>query len=254
MMARRGILLAGLSILLTVGVGYIGYRVTQIWNERNRLENVVDLLARDNEVTQEQLRRAQITPEAPPPEARTKDPAPPPVDTPTPELVNKLVEQYLRDNPVDGKSLSQAEIRALVVQYCAQHGCQGAAGAPGAPGASGAAGQQGLPGPPGPAGEPGPRGPAGPSGPPASDAQVERAVGSYCAANDGCAGPPGPPGEPGPAGPPGLPGEPGPQGPPGPPGPPPGSFTFYDALTGVALYECGDPEGDGAWSCSAPAP
>jgi hypothetical protein len=208
-----------IAVLVVAGVG--GLFLNDLRHEVKTRGYIIDNLASDNTKTQAQLRELGVQPDAPPPEARTNDPAPPAADTPTPDKVKELVEQYLKDNPAEGKGLTQDEIRALVFQYCAMNGCSGTAGAPGSQGATGEAGAEGATGA---------TGPPGPPGPP------------------GQQGPPGPPGEPGAEGAQGPPGPPGPPGPQGAQGPPVGSFTILSAA-GVSIT-CSDPEGDGQYTCS----
>ncbi len=205
-----------IAVLVVAGVG--GLYLNDTRREVKARGVVIDNLAADSAKAQDQLRNLGVQPDAPPPEARTNDSDPPPVDTPTPEKVKELIEEYLKENPVEGKVLSQDEIRALVFQYCAMNGCSGAPGAQGPVGASGPQGSTGETGPPGP---PGPEGAQGPPGPP---------------------GPQGPPGEPG------VEGAQGPPGPQGAQGPPVGSLTFL-SVAGVAIT-CSDPEGDGQYTCS----
>ncbi len=128
--------------------------------------------------------------------------------------VRQAVEAYLTAHPPEpGRPPTLEEIQGAVSFYCSrfsqcvgpegEEGEQGERGSQGVAGPAGATGQQGPRGLPGATGVPGVQGTPGiqglqgqqgPVGPAPTQVQINAAVATFCAANNGCKGPAGPAG------------------------------------------------------------
>lgn len=144
------------------------------------------------------------------PQGEQGTPGRPPTPAEVQVAVRVYCEQYTCTGPqgARGPGPTTAQVATAVTQYCAARGsCQGPSGAVGKPGATGTPGtdgkdgQDGAQGETGAQGEQGPPGVKGDKGDPGADApaptqaQVDAAVASYCAAAAGnCVGPAGPQG------------------------------------------------------------
>jgi hypothetical protein len=130
--ARRGLIGAGLGLVLVVVAAWIGLAVSDVRGQLNDVRSQLSTAERDNRVLAQQVRDLGGTPKV--------SPAPGPA------------------GPAGSPGVSGQPGAS------GAPGRPGAGGTPGSPGASGKTGAAGTPGSPGPSGAMGAQGPAGPAG------------------------------------------------------------------------------------------